>query len=89
MTPVQLQELLALNEKLPPLFCAPVLVKDNFDTLGMAATAGAVGLLDNLAAENAFVVSSSFLEPPKISVSNIIITRFSCQKQGASGDKLQ
>ena len=29
------------------LFCVPVLVKDNFDTLGMAATSGSAGLLDN------------------------------------------
>ena len=53
---VQLPELLALRKPLPPLFCAPILVKDNFDTIGMAATAGAVGLLDNFATENAFVV---------------------------------
>ncbi|CAL8462935.1 g2469 [Coccomyxa elongata] len=52
----ELRELLALNKTLPPLFCAPILVKDNFDTIGMAATAGAVGLLDNVASENAFVV---------------------------------
>jgi len=55
----QLQQLLALRQPLPALFCAPVLVKDNFDTVGMAATAGAVGLLDNFATEDAFVVSSS------------------------------
>jgi len=25
---------------MPPLFCVPILVKDNFDVLGMATTAG-------------------------------------------------
>jgi hypothetical protein len=54
---VQLRTLLAKGQALTPLFCVPLLVKDNYDTVGMAATAGSVGLLDNFATENAFVVS--------------------------------
>jgi len=35
------------GQALPPLFCVPVLVKDNFDTVGMVATAGSIALMDN------------------------------------------
>ncbi|KAK9904758.1 hypothetical protein WJX75_001986 [Coccomyxa subellipsoidea] len=35
------------------LFCVPVLVKDNFDTLGMASAAGSAALLDNFASQDA------------------------------------
>ncbi len=35
------------GKPLPPLFCVPVLVKDNFDTVGMVATAGSIALMDN------------------------------------------
>lgn len=35
------------NKQLPALFCVPFIVKDNFDTAGMAGTAGSVALLDN------------------------------------------
>lgn len=52
----QLQPLLAHQQPFPPLFCIPILVKDNYDTSGMAAAAGSVGLLDNIATANAFVV---------------------------------
>ena len=54
---LQLAQLRAKGQPLPPLFCAPLLIKDNYDTAGgMAATAGAVGLVDNFAADDAFVV---------------------------------
>ena len=43
----------ATNQALPALFCVPFIVKDNFDTAGMAATAGAVALLDNYPAQDA------------------------------------
>ena len=52
---LQLCQLRAAHRPLPDLFCVPVLVKDNFDTVGMTATAGSVGLADNFAAQNAFV----------------------------------
>lgn len=35
------------------LFCVPVLVKDNFDTVGMASAAGSAALLDNFAQQDA------------------------------------
>ncbi|CAL8464697.1 g4232 [Coccomyxa elongata] len=35
------------------LFCVPVLVKDNFDTLGMASAAGSAAMLDNFAPRDA------------------------------------
>eukprot|EP00884_Botryococcus_braunii_P006539 jgi/Botrbrau1/15887/Bobra.40_1s0070.1 len=55
----QLAQVRALGgnaSSLPPLFCVPVLVKDNFDTVGMAATNGASALLDNLPAADATLV---------------------------------
>ena len=47
---------------MPKLFCVPLLVKDNYDTVGMAATNGAYGLLDNIPAQDAYQVSSSKLQ---------------------------
>lgn len=41
------------NDTLPPMFCVPLLVKDNFETEGMAASNGASALLDNFAREDA------------------------------------
>ena len=41
---------------MPALFCVPVLVKDNFDTKGMATTNGAAGLLDNFPAADSQMV---------------------------------
>ena len=56
---LQLVQLRAKGQPLPLLFCTPLLIKDNYDTAGgMAATAGAVGLSDNFAVEDAFVVRS-------------------------------
>ncbi|CAK0787609.1 hypothetical protein CVIRNUC_010831 [Coccomyxa viridis] len=49
----QLSQARATNQALPALFCVPFIVKDNFDTAGMAATAGAVALLDNYPAQDA------------------------------------
>ena len=44
---------------MPKLFCVPLLVKDNYDTVGMAATNGACGLLDNVPAQDAYQVSTA------------------------------
>jgi len=38
----------------------PVLVKDNFDTVGMASTAGSAALLDNFAQQDAQQVRSEW-----------------------------
>ncbi len=47
---------LATGEELGPLFCAPLLVKDNFDTHDLPTTAGSVVLADNLPPDDAFMV---------------------------------
>jgi hypothetical protein len=41
------------GKQLPALFCVPFIVKDNFDTAGMAGTAGSVALLDNVPLQDA------------------------------------
>ena len=58
MSGVQIQ---AGTQSMPPLFCVPLLVKDNYETLGMAASNGAVGLLDNYPTQDAHQVSSFVL----------------------------
>ena len=45
---------------MPPMFCVPLLVKDNFDTVDMAACNGASSLLDNIALQDATQVQSCF-----------------------------
>lgn len=41
---------------MPKLFCVPLLVKDNYDTLGMSATNGAYGLIDNYPSQDSYQV---------------------------------
>ena len=41
------------NGTMPAMFCVPLLVKDNFETVDMAACNGAVSLLDNIAQQDA------------------------------------
>lgn len=45
------------GEELGPLFCVPVLVKDNFDTDDMVTTAGSVALMENVPPDDAFMVA--------------------------------
>ena len=40
----------------PPLFCAPILVKDNIDVAGVATTAGSKMLIDNFPPDNAVII---------------------------------
>ena len=47
------------NGALPPLFCVPLLVKDNMETVGMAACNGAASLLDNIAPADCTVVRTA------------------------------
>ncbi|KAK9791143.1 hypothetical protein WJX73_010179 [Symbiochloris irregularis] len=49
----QLSQIRETNGSLPPMFCVPLLVKDNFDTVDMAACNGASSLLDNVAQQDA------------------------------------
>lgn len=47
---------LARGETLGPLFCAPILVKDNFDTHDLPTTGGSIALADHLPPDDAFMV---------------------------------
>ena len=47
---------LAAGEATGPLFCVPMLVKDNFDTHDMVTTGGSIALADNLPPDDAFMV---------------------------------
>ena len=47
---------LARGEEPGPLFCVPMLVKDNFDTHDMVTTGGSIALADNLPPDDAFMV---------------------------------
>jgi Asp-tRNA(Asn)/Glu-tRNA(Gln) amidotransferase A subunit family amidase len=47
---------LAAGEEPGPLFCAPILVKDNFDTHDLPTTGGSVVLAESLPPDDAFMV---------------------------------
>ncbi len=47
---------LAAGNRLGPLFCAPLLVKDNFDTHDLPTTGGSIVLENNLPPDDAFMV---------------------------------
>ena len=51
------------GKALPALFCVPVLVKDNIDTVGMVTTAGSIALLDNFPQRDAQPVRRGFACP--------------------------
>jgi Asp-tRNA(Asn)/Glu-tRNA(Gln) amidotransferase A subunit family amidase len=44
------------GEQLGPLFCAPLLVKDNFDTHDLPTTGGSIALMGSLPPDDAFMV---------------------------------
>ena len=44
------------GEELGPLFCAPLLVKDNFDTHDLPTTGGSIALMGSLPPDDAFMV---------------------------------
>ena len=44
------------GETLPDLFCAPLLIKDNFDTHDMVTTGGSIALKDNYPPDDAFMI---------------------------------
>ena len=52
----ELDAALAAGEEPGPLFCVPVLVKDNFDTHDLVTTAGSAGLAGSLPPDDAFMV---------------------------------
>jgi Asp-tRNA(Asn)/Glu-tRNA(Gln) amidotransferase A subunit family amidase len=47
---------IANREPLPELFCAPVLIKDNFDTHDMVTTGGSVALKNSYPPDDAFMI---------------------------------
>ena len=47
---------LALGTELGPLFCVPMLVKDNFDTADMVTTGGSIALASSVPPDDAFMV---------------------------------
>ena len=52
----QLDAALAAGEPPGPLFCVPMLVKDNFDTHDMITTAGSIALANSIPPDDAFMV---------------------------------
>lgn len=52
----RLDAALGAGETTGPLFCVPMLVKDNFDTHDMVTTGGSIALADNLPPDDAFMV---------------------------------
>lgn len=51
-----IDQAIAANESMPELFCAPLLIKDNFDTADMVTTGGSVALRNSLPPDDAFMV---------------------------------
>ncbi|MCC3860565.1 amidase [Pseudemcibacter aquimaris] len=51
-----IDEKIANGEKLGSLYCAPILVKDNFDTHDLPTTGGSIALKDNYPPDDAFMV---------------------------------
>lgn len=52
----EIDRALAAGEDVGPLFCAPLLVKDNFDTADMRTTGGSIALKDSIPPDDAFMV---------------------------------
>ncbi|NKB32669.1 MAG: glutamyl-tRNA amidotransferase [Pseudomonadales bacterium] len=52
----EIDQALARDESLPELFCAPLLIKDNFDTYDMVTTGGSIALKDSMPPDDAFMV---------------------------------
>lgn len=53
----EIDRAIAIDAPLPQLFCAPIVVKDNFDTHDMPTTGGSVILRDSYPLDDAFMVS--------------------------------
>ncbi len=52
----EIDRALAANEDLPELFCAPIVVKDNFDTHDMVTSGGSITLRNSYPPDDAFMV---------------------------------
>jgi Asp-tRNA(Asn)/Glu-tRNA(Gln) amidotransferase A subunit family amidase len=53
----ELDASLASGAPIPELFCAPLLIKDNFDTFDMVTTGGSIALRDSIPPDDAFMVA--------------------------------
>jgi Asp-tRNA(Asn)/Glu-tRNA(Gln) amidotransferase A subunit family amidase len=51
-----IDQALATNQPMPELFCAPLLIKDNFDTADMVTTGGSIALKDSIPPDDAFMI---------------------------------
>lgn len=47
---------IARGDEQPDLFCAPLLIKDNFDTADMVTTGGSIALKDSIPPDDAFMI---------------------------------
>jgi Asp-tRNA(Asn)/Glu-tRNA(Gln) amidotransferase A subunit family amidase len=47
---------IAEHKELGPLFCAPILLKDNYDTADMPTSGGSIALKDSIPPDDAFIV---------------------------------
>ena len=52
----EIDEAVQAGDELGPLFCAPLLVKDNFDTHDLPTTGGSIALMGSLPPDDAFMV---------------------------------
>ncbi len=52
----EIDRALSRGEPMPALFCAPLLIKDNFDTHDMVTTGGSIALKDSIPPDDAFMV---------------------------------
>ncbi|GMR12679.1 MAG: amidase family protein [Gemmatimonadota bacterium] len=52
----EIDRAVAAGEELGPLFCVPMLVKDNFDTHDLPTTGGSIALMGSLPPDDAFMV---------------------------------
>ena len=52
----EIDDAVAAGEELGPLFCVPILVKDNFDTHDLLTTGGSIALIESIPPDDAFMV---------------------------------
>ncbi|MDG2420618.1 MAG: amidase [Gammaproteobacteria bacterium] len=52
----EIDQALGRDESMPELFCAPLLIKDNFDTVDMVTTGGSITLINNTPPDDAFMI---------------------------------
>ncbi len=52
----EIDQLVLGGDDLPELFCAPLLIKDNFDTYDMVTTGGSIALKDSIPPDDAFMI---------------------------------